>query len=105
MKKLITVEKFGRSPMADQIPNVSWISYYCNIFDAALCSNLFPKKIIEDHVLPVCIDRVKRSVERLKSKSYDIDGISAFHLNTESEELCLFLAAIFPDVFILVFSP
>ena len=83
--------------MADQIPNVSWISYYCNRYDTAiypvhsrfptLCSNLFPKKIIEDHVPPVCIDRVKRSEERLKLKSYDIDSISSFHLNTESEEL------------------
>ena len=43
----------------------------------------------------VCVDRVKRSVERLKSKSYDIDGISAFLLKSDSEELVYHLQLLF----------
>ena len=104
-KKVINVAKFDRSPTADRIPNVSWINHYSNIFDtviyavhfrfAKLCSNLLPNKIIQGHIPPVSVDRVKRSVERLKSKSYDIDGISAFHLNTDSEELVYRLQLLF----------
>jgi len=62
---------------------------------ANLFSNLLPKKITQGHVPPVCVDRVKRGVERLKSKSYDIGGISAFHLNTDSEELVYHLQLLF----------
>ena len=94
---MLNVVKFDRSPTADRIPIVSWINHYSKIFYtviydvhsrfANLCPNLLPKKITQGHVPPVCVDHVKRSVERLKSKFYDTAGISSFHLNTDSEEL------------------
>ena len=112
---MINVAKFNRSPTADRIPNVSWINRYNKIFDtliyavhsrfANLCSNLLPKKMSQGHVPPVCVDHVKRSVERLKSKFYDIDDISAFHLNTDSEELVYHLQLLFQMCLCTSFVP
>lgn len=104
-KEVINVNKLVSSSPSDKIPNENWIAHYNNIFGyvnysvfsrySYLLDSVFPSKISQRHVIPIAISHLLNSIKKLKSKSFDFDGIGACHINPECGVLIYHLQLLF----------
>ena len=104
-KEVINTSKFDSLGTSDVIPDSSWLGHYKSIFCKieysvhyhfqCLISKFLPPKVLQRHVIPVSTKSIVNCMLKLKSKSSDLDGISAHHLRCDCPALVAQLQLLF----------